>query len=90
MKKLGIPACVVLAVLATAALGTPQQKTTCRITGKTMDKCCCEMKNGKIYDNAYHFIFTLREGKIAEVLEYCCTYTVVEVFGEYYVPAKAG
>lgn len=49
MKKLGIPACVVLAVLATAALGTPQQKTTCRITGKTMDKCCCEMKNGKFY-----------------------------------------
>jgi ketosteroid isomerase-like protein len=44
----------------------------------------CEMKNGKIYDNAYHFVFTLREGKIAEVLEYCCTYTVFDVFGEYY------
>lgn len=24
-------------------------KTTCRITGKTMDQCCCEMKNGKFY-----------------------------------------
>ncbi len=44
----------------------------------------CEMNNGKIYDNAYHFVFTLRQGRIAEVLEYCCTYTVVDVFGEYY------
>lgn len=50
----------------------------------------CEMKNGKIYDNAYHFVFTLRDGQIAEVLEYCCTYTVFEVFGEYYAPANAG
>ena len=48
----------------------------------------CEMLNGKIYDNAYHFIFTVRDGKIAEVLEYCCTYTVFEVFGEYYTPAR--
>jgi hypothetical protein len=22
---------------------------TCRKTGKTMDKCCCEMKDGKFY-----------------------------------------
>ena len=26
-----------------------EQKTTCRITGKTVDKCCCEMKDGKFY-----------------------------------------
>jgi hypothetical protein len=44
----------------------------------------CEMNNGKIYDNAYHFVFTLTQGRISEVLEYCCTYTVVDVFGEYY------
>jgi hypothetical protein len=25
------------------------QKATCRVTGKTMDQCCCEMKNGKFY-----------------------------------------
>ena len=43
-----------------------------------------EMNTGKIYDNAYHFVFTLRQGRIAQVLEYCCTYTVVHVFGEYY------
>jgi uncharacterized protein len=50
----------------------------------------CEMNNGKLYDNAYHFVFTLRDGKIAEVLEYCCTYTVVDVFGEYYQPTAGG
>jgi uncharacterized protein len=50
----------------------------------------CEMHNGKLYDNAYHFIFTLRDGKIAEALEYCCTYTVVDVFGEYYQPPVGG
>jgi hypothetical protein len=25
------------------------QKFTCRVTGKTMDKCCCEMKDDKFY-----------------------------------------
>ena len=25
------------------------QKMTCRETGKTMDKCCCETKDGKFY-----------------------------------------
>jgi hypothetical protein len=25
------------------------QKFTCRVTGKTMDKCCCEMEDGKFY-----------------------------------------
>ncbi len=48
-----------------------------------------EMKNGKTYDNAYHFVFTFKNGKIKEVLEYCCTYTVFEVFGEYVDPAQA-
>ena len=36
----------VFAVLATSGFGSGQ-KFTCRITGKTMDKCCCEMKDGK-------------------------------------------
>jgi len=35
-------------MLATTAFGAGQ-KYTCRETGKTMDKCCCEMKNGKFY-----------------------------------------
>ena len=48
-----------------------------------------EMKNGKIYDNAYHFVITFQNGKIKEVLEYCCTYTVFSVFGEYIDPSLA-
>jgi uncharacterized protein len=48
-----------------------------------------EMKNGKTYDNAYHFVITFKNGKMKEVLEYCCTYTVFEVFGEYIDPAQA-
>lgn len=49
-----------------------------------------EMNNGKTYDNAYHFVFTFRNDKIREVLEYCCTYTVYEVFGEFVAPAAPG
>jgi len=45
-----------------------------------------EMNNGKVYDNAYHFVFKFAGEKIREVLEYCCTYTVYEVFGEYIAP----
>jgi ketosteroid isomerase-like protein len=49
-----------------------------------------EMNNGKTYDNAYHFVFTFRNDQIREVLEYCCTYTVYEVFGEFVAPAAPG
>jgi hypothetical protein len=42
-----------------------------------------EMKNGKVYANAYHFLFRIRDGKIAEVREYSCSYTAYDVFGEY-------
>ncbi len=42
-----------------------------------------EMLNGKIYDNGYHFVFTLRDGKICGVKEYSCSYTANEVFGEF-------
>jgi len=37
-----------LAILASSAFGA-EQKITCRVTGKKMDKCCCEMKDGKFY-----------------------------------------
>jgi hypothetical protein len=36
------------ALLVSSVVGAGQ-KTTCRITGKTMDECCCEMKSGKFY-----------------------------------------
>jgi hypothetical protein len=42
-----------------------------------------EMKSGKIYDNAYHFVFKLKDGKIAECREYSCSSTANYVFGEF-------
>jgi hypothetical protein len=48
MKKSILSAGLALAVLASSALGA-SQKITCRVTGKTMDKCCCEMKDAKFY-----------------------------------------
>lgn len=42
-----------------------------------------DMNNGKIYDNAYHFVFRMKDGKIAEVKEYSCSFTANDVFGEY-------
>jgi len=48
MKKSILKVGIVLAVLASSAFGV-EQKMTCRVTGKTLDKCCCEMKDGKFY-----------------------------------------
>ena len=48
MKNTILRTGLVLAVLATTAFGAGQ-KFTCRVTDKTMDKCCCEMKDGKFY-----------------------------------------
>ena len=48
MKKRILRIGLVLALLATSAFGAGQ-KMTCRETGKTMHKCCCEMKDGKFY-----------------------------------------
>ena len=36
-----------LAVLATSAFGAGQ-KMTCRVTGKTMDNCCCEIERRQV------------------------------------------
>jgi len=47
MKGLIIHGALVIGLM-TMAFGAAQ-KTTCRITGKTMDQCCCEMRNGKFY-----------------------------------------
>ena len=48
MKNSILSVGLVLALFAGATFGA-EQKITCRVTGKTMDKCCCEMKNGKFY-----------------------------------------
>lgn len=41
-----------------------------------------EMKSGKLYENAYHFLFKLRDGKICNVREYSCSYTANDCFGD--------
>lgn len=48
MKKSILTVGLVLALLASSAFGGGQ-KMTCRVTGKTVDRCCCEMKGGKFY-----------------------------------------
>jgi hypothetical protein len=48
MKESILAVGLALAVLAASAFGA-EQNMTCRETGKTMDKCCCEMKDGKFY-----------------------------------------
>jgi hypothetical protein len=48
MKKSILSVGFALVVLASSAFGA-EQKITCRITRKTMDKCCCEAKDGKFY-----------------------------------------
>jgi len=48
MKKAILNVGLVLALFAGIAFGA-EQKMTCRVTGKTMDQCCCEMKDGKFY-----------------------------------------
>jgi hypothetical protein len=48
MKKSILAVGLAFAVLATFALGAGQE-FTCRVTGKTMDRRCCEMKGGKFY-----------------------------------------
>ena len=48
MKATILRAGLLLALLAATAFGATQTMT-CRETGKTMDKCCCQMKDGKFY-----------------------------------------
>jgi hypothetical protein len=48
MKKSILSVGLALALLASSAFGA-EHKITCRITRKTMDKCCCEAKDGKFY-----------------------------------------
>ena len=48
MKKVLLSVGFGLVVIAVSAFGA-EQKLTCRLTGKTIDQCCCEMKDGKSY-----------------------------------------
>lgn len=40
-----------------------------------------EMLNGRRYNNAYHFVFKLRDGKFTEVREYSCSHLAQTCFG---------
>jgi len=39
-----------------------------------------ELTNGRVYNNLYHFLFTVRDGKIASVKEYLDTEHTTAVF----------
>ena len=39
-----------------------------------------KLKNGKTYENLYHFLFVVRDGKIQEGKEYCDFHYAFEVF----------
>jgi len=40
----------------------------------------CELRNGRIYNNAYHFLFTVRDGRVESVKEYLDTEHTRAVF----------
>lgn len=40
------------------------------------------MKNGKRYDNAYHFAFVVRNGKIVDAKEYSCSHLAQDCFSD--------
>jgi uncharacterized protein len=39
-----------------------------------------KLKNGRVYNNLYHFLFIVRDGKIHQVKEYLDTVHTHEVF----------
>jgi len=48
MKTKILRAGLILGLLTATAFGA-SQKMTCRETRKTLEKCCCEMTDGKFY-----------------------------------------
>lgn len=42
-----------------------------------------EMKNGKRYNNSYHFAIRVRGDQICEIKEYSCSFLANDCFGEY-------
>ena len=39
-----------------------------------------ELKNGRVYNNQYHFVFVVRDGKVAQVKEYLDTMHTYDTF----------
>lgn len=40
-----------------------------------------DLTDGRVYENQYHMLFTIRRGKIAEVKEYADTLLIADMFG---------
>jgi ketosteroid isomerase-like protein len=40
-----------------------------------------DLTDGRVYENQYHMLFTLRQGKIVEVKEYADTLLIAHMFG---------
>jgi ketosteroid isomerase-like protein len=40
-----------------------------------------DLKDGRVYENQYHMLFTLQQGKIVEVKEYADTLLIATLFG---------
>lgn len=40
-----------------------------------------DLNDGRVYENQYHMLFTIRRGKIAEVREYADTLLIADMFG---------
>jgi hypothetical protein len=40
-----------------------------------------DLTDGRVYENQYHMLFTLRQGKIVEVKEYADTLLIASMFG---------
>ena len=40
-----------------------------------------QQKDGRVYENQYHMLFTFRQGKIVEVKEYADTLLIAHMFG---------
>jgi len=47
-----------------------------------------ETADGKVYNNEYHWLFEVHDGKIKAAREYMCTVHVTEVFGPLMAGAK--
>ena len=73
-----------------APMGTLYKPGTLRVTPLEMtaenDRVAveassyAELHNGRIYNNSYHFLFELRDGKISQVKEYMDTHHAWETF----------
>lgn len=40
-----------------------------------------DLTDGRVYENQYHMLFTVRQGKIVEVKEYADTLLIADMFG---------